>query len=322
MKPLTHSCLLRARNDLCQKWRAYMLDNGAIEVSTPALDTFPDIAPVRQFTTLHPTVGTTSYLRIAPTEHLKRFIASGEECVFEFSKNFRDDVADATHLPEFTSLEFMARGKTCADMELVAVDLCGLAVEVVKGTRPDAEPPTWVQHWDHQQVTRLELAVELQDRFGLEPAWICEPVKIARTLDTLGEAVKPHTKLPILLDQLITAIARREKGVVLMSGFPELLGGPAEPHELHAGFKQRCELFIDGLEVANMSSNLTDGQALRKWHETGVQAKKVLGIGSNFLNEELLNALDGRLPCSAVIGIGVERILQAAFDLSDIRILQ
>jgi elongation factor P--beta-lysine ligase len=88
------------------------------------------------------------------------------------------------------------------------------------------------------------------------------------------------------------------------------------------GFKQRSELFIDGLEVANMSSNLTDGRALHQWHKRGVGIKAELGITTNELDQELLTELDGKLPASAVLGIGVERMLQAALDLPDIRVLQ
>jgi elongation factor P--beta-lysine ligase len=71
-----------------------------------------------------------------------------------------------------------------------------------------------------------------------------------------------------------------------------------------------------------MSSNLTDGHALRRWHEHGVRTKNVLGISANYLDDELLRALEGHLPKSAVIGIGVERILQATLNLPDIRVLR
>lgn len=314
--------LTRVRNDLCQKWREYLLDGFAVEVATPILHARPDIAPVRQFTTMHPTTGEPAYLRIAPTEYLKRLLAAGHERVFEFSANFRDDVPDETHLPEFTSLEVMARGTTCAEMEHVAADLCALAVEVAVRVSPSAVLPLWVQRWDERQVTRIELADELGKRFDVPPSWLGQPAMLARLLDGLGESVDPAATLPSLLDQLVTAIARRHGGAVLICGFPERLGGPAAAHPTRAGFKQRSELFIDGLEVANMSSNLTDGRALRQWHLAGMQTKADLGIATNCLDDELLAALDGKLPPSSVLGIGVERMLQVTLNLPDIRVLR
>jgi lysyl-tRNA synthetase class 2 len=314
--------LTRVRNNLCQKWREYLLDSIAVEVATPILHTRPDIAPVHQFTTVHPTTKELRYLRIAPTEHLKRLLAAGEERVFEFSTNFRDDVPDETHLPEFTSLEVMARDTSCADMEQVAIDLCALAVDVVRRAEVATGLPLWVQQWGEREVVRIELADELFERYGVQPTWLEQRAMVARLLGDLGEPVDPETMLSRLLDQLVTAIAQRHSGVVLISGFPEQLGGPAAPHERHYGFKQRSELFINGLEVANMSSNLTDGHALRRWHEHGVRIKNDLGITANCLDDELLQELDGSLPRSAVIGIGVERMLQAILNLSDIRALR
>jgi lysyl-tRNA synthetase class II len=312
--------LTRVRNDLCQKWREYLLDGYAVEVATPILHARPDIAPVRQFTTIHPTTGEITYLRIAPTEYLKRLLAAGQDRVFEFSTNFRDDVPDETHLPEFTSLEVMTLDTTCADMEHAAIDLCALAVEVA--LRSNAALPKWVQEWEHRQVRRIELADELNERFGVTATRLEQPAMLANLLDDLGEAVDPTVTLPALLDQLVTAIAQRQNGAVLICGFPEKLGGPAAPHLARFGFKQRSELFIDGLEVANMSTNLTESQVLRQWHENGVQLKTELGITTNDMDHDLLAALDGNLPPSAVLGIGVERMLQAALNLPDIRALR
>jgi lysyl-tRNA synthetase class II len=314
--------LTRVRNDLCQKWREYLLDGYTVEVATPILHTRPDIAPVRQFTTMHPTTGELAYLRIAPTEYLKRLLAVGHERIFEFSINFRDDLPDETHLPEFTSLEVMARNATCGDMEHVAIDLCALAVEVAQRAHVPSALPLWVQQWEQHQVERIELADELNDHFGVTAIWLEQPAMLARLLGDLGEPVSPSATLPALLDQLVTAIAQRRSGAVLICGFPERLGGPAASHPSRLGFKQRSELFIDGLEVANMSSNLTDSQALRQWHEIGIQMKIDLGIATNCLDDELLTMLDGNLPSSAVIGVGVERMLQATLNLPDIRILR
>lgn len=314
--------LTRVRNDLSQKWREYLLDGYAVEVVTPILHARPDIAPIRQLTTTYPTTGELAYLRIAPTEYLKRLLAAGHDRIFEFSTNFRDDVPDETHLPEFTSLEVMARDITCGDMEHVAIDLCAIAVEVARRANLPSALPVWVQQWEQRQVKRIELADELSGRFGVRATWLEQPGLLTRLLGELGEPVAPSATLSALLDQFVTAIAQRHSGAVLICGFPERLGGPAAPHPTHYGFKQRSELFIDGLEVANMSTNLTDGRALRQWHAYGVRVKTDLGIPTNHLDDDLLSALDGNLPPSAVLGIGVERVLQATLNLPDIRALR
>ena len=55
-------------------------------------------------------------MRIAPELYLKRCIVGGFEAVFEINRNFRNEGMDATHNPEFTSIEFYWAYKTYKDL--------------------------------------------------------------------------------------------------------------------------------------------------------------------------------------------------------------
>ncbi len=282
----------RARHELCQAWRSTLIAKGAIEVTTPILNAYPDIAPVRQFTTTHPTSGRSACLRIAPTEHLKRLLADGEERVFEFSQNFRDDLGDATHLPEFMSLEFMAAGSTCAEMEALATELIGVALAALLPISSSAAPPWARAFMEEGRVRRVSISTLLSER--------AEQIPVDE------------------LDKIVESRAAAVGGVVFMGDFPQALGGPALAHAGLPGFKQRTELFVDGLEIANMSSTLTDSALLRDWHRAGIERKAALGIQPNQPDTDLLQAADQGIPESAVIGIGIERMLQASLGLENI----
>ena len=56
--------------------------------------------------TKHNTLDKDFFLRIAPEIYLKKVIAGGFEKVFEIGKNFRNEGMDASHLQEFTMLEW------------------------------------------------------------------------------------------------------------------------------------------------------------------------------------------------------------------------
>ena len=292
MSTPTRRTLRRARHELCQAWRAFFIARGAIEVTTPILHRYPDIAPVRQFTTRHPTTGAAACLRIAPTEHLKRLLADGEQQVFEFAANFRDDPVDKTHLPEFMSVEYMAVNATCTEMEKLAVELCRVAIAVLAPLAADG-PPSWASRLEAGQFERISIA----ELMGLE--------------SSLGELDLDA------LDQVLAQRAAAVGGVVLVGDFPENLGGPAVGHPALAGFKQRTEVFINGLEIANMSTTLTDPAVLTSWHDDGLSRKATLGIEPNEKDLVLFDAVDRGIPDSAVIGLGIERILQAYFALEN-----
>ncbi len=186
--------LVRLRHELCQTLRRHLLHLGAVEVTTPILHRCPDVAPTQQFTTVHPVTGERSFLRIAPTENLKRLMVAGMEHVFEFSVNFRDDMADATHLPEFTSLEVMARGARCRDMERLAVECCQIAFQVARRTMAAAILPAWLSsavQAGHVPVKRVWLAGELHTGASGQGGRACS-TWIGSGTCSRGSAIQAH----------------------------------------------------------------------------------------------------------------------------------
>ena len=65
-------------------------------------------AAARPFTTESNALGRRLALRVSPELPLKTLLVGGFERVFEIGKQFRNEGVDATHNPEFTTLEFYA----------------------------------------------------------------------------------------------------------------------------------------------------------------------------------------------------------------------
>ena len=70
------------------------------------LQTLHGGAAARPFVTHSNAFDIDLYLRIAPELFLKRCVVGGLEQVFEINRNFRNEGADSTHIPEFAMLEF------------------------------------------------------------------------------------------------------------------------------------------------------------------------------------------------------------------------
>lgn len=274
-----------------------------VEVSTPALCSTPDVATMAQFRAEHPALSESWLLRIAPTENLKRLIALGLPTIFEVSTNFRGDPPDNTHLSEFTALEVMCAHANCREMQGLTVDLLRVALEAVA---PFSTSPV-----------RLGSVREVRTAALLEGDDLS--VRVSRDDDgALRDAGTGHLLTPEQIDALVSEGVAHLPGPVFVTEFPWTLGGPATPCTHDGSVKERAELFVDGVEIANMSSTLFEPSRLRLWHEEGVVAKAKLGIEPNYLDEGLLKAL-ADLPPSAVTGFGVERVLALGLGLPDIR---
>ena len=88
--------------------KIFLRSNQFVEVETPILQNVASGANAKPFITKHNALDEDFYLRIAPELYLKQVVESGFNRVFEMGKNFRNEGMDASHLQEFTMLEWYA----------------------------------------------------------------------------------------------------------------------------------------------------------------------------------------------------------------------
>ena len=88
-----HTFMQRTR--LMNTIRHFLNERGALEVDTPVLQSIPGGAAARPFITHHNALDIPFYLRIANELYLKRLIVGGFDWVYEFSRNFRNEIGRA-----------------------------------------------------------------------------------------------------------------------------------------------------------------------------------------------------------------------------------
>jgi lysyl-tRNA synthetase class 2 len=96
----------KMRTKIINTIRDFLNANEFIEIDTPVLTNKASGALARPFVTHNNALDIDIYLRIAPETYLKRAIAGGFERVYEFARSFRNEGVDASHLPDFTLLEY------------------------------------------------------------------------------------------------------------------------------------------------------------------------------------------------------------------------
>ena len=95
----------RKRSKIIAAVREFLDGEGFLEVDTPVLHTLEIGASARPFRTHHNALDIDMFLRIETELYLKRLIVGGFERVYEVGRIFRNEGMDATHNPEFTSVE-------------------------------------------------------------------------------------------------------------------------------------------------------------------------------------------------------------------------
>lgn len=127
--------VLRQRARAVAAVRAVLTARGATEVDTPYLNPYFGGADARPFTTRVWALGDEEvFLAVSPEIEDKRLVVGGfTEGVFTFARNFRNEGIDATHNPEFSSLEVYLPFHDVNDMMALTEEIYAAACTAIHG---------------------------------------------------------------------------------------------------------------------------------------------------------------------------------------------
>lgn len=282
---------IQIKSDLLYKIRTLLRGQGFAEVATPTFRRADDMTGKRATAVVG---GRDGWLRsmIGPA---LRYQLTHTPRVFEIGACFRNDPADATHLPEFQMLDLYAA-------ESSYEYLIELAEKLVRLAYPG--PPQRISVADHLGATLgIDLTRESLDRHASA---------LARHLDQPADMA-----LHDLLDAYIAAeLEPRSTGTALfLVDMP--LGGNEPCAKLRDGTAavlNRFEVFIDGIEVVHGYEDETDAEAF---------IRRASAIGLYNAEQSLVQKaiLAGAVSARSVgLGIGIERLCMAATGVADIRL--
>ena len=225
------------------------------------------------------------FLRASPELQMKKLLAAGMERIYQIGPCFRAGEKGRRHSPEFTMLEWY---RTNADYSDIAHDAEELLAEVLKRDRANVQRITvreayrrWAG-WDPVEAWD-------QDRFDFDMA----------------------TKIELNLP----------KEPLFLIDYPAPAASLARLKADDPRVAERWELYVDGIELANAFTELTDPVEQRRRFESARAERRALGEADYPLDEEFLDAL-GRMPPSGGVALGVDRLVMLACGASSIADVQ
>lgn len=239
---------------------------------------------------------------------MKRLLAAGSGSIYQVCKAFRAGEHGVRHRTEFTLVEWYRVGFGYrALMDEVQSLVCGLL------QRPPA------QAFSYRELFRRHAAVD--------PLTDSEPVLWQRLA---AAGIEPSVQLrgagrEAALDILLTRLvepAIAPLGAVFVYDYP---AGQAALARLRPGdpaVAERFELYVDGVELANGWSELTDAAEQRRRFEADNHTRRARGLPTVPLDEGLLAALAHGLPDCAGVALGFDRLLMLACGVDDIAAVQ
>ena len=305
------------RSKVISLTRRFFEDKGFLEVETPMMHPIAGGANAKPFTTHHNALGVDRYLRIAPELYLKRLIVGGFEAVFEINRNFRNEGMDATHNPEFTSIEFYWAYKTYKDLIIITKEYFEYLFEHL--TLPTTLPYGDIEI-DFTDFTEIGLVKSLTEIGGV-PADVCNDIdSIYAYLKEQKVQVKPNLNLGQLQGELFDEyVEAKLLNPTFITDYPVEISPLARRSDENPQVTERFELFMAGKEIANAFSELNDPLDQLERFEGQMNAKDAGDDEAHEMDADFVNALSyGMAPCAGQ-GIGIDRLVMMLTNQHSIR---
>ncbi len=296
------------------------LDNlGYTEVETPVLNPILGGAAARPFVTHHNALDMDFYLRIATELPLKRLIVGGMEKVYEIGRLFRNEGMDATHNPEFTTVEaYMAYGDITDMMELAEGLFSKLALDVTGSTE--------ITYKDKQislkaPFKRLHMVDGIKEVTGINFYEITDLDEMLKLAKEHNIEVPAHQRsyghiINLFFEKYV------EETIVqptFIYGHPIEISPLAKKNPKDPRFTDRFELFINGKEYGNAFTELNDPVDQRERFLAQLKEKELGNDEANEMDVDYVEALEYGMPPTGGIGIGVDRLVMLLTNTDNIR---
>jgi lysyl-tRNA synthetase class 2 len=307
----------QTRSKVISLTRRFFEDKGFLEVETPMMHPIAGGANAKPFVTHHNALGIDRYLRIAPELYLKRLIVGGFEAVFEINRNFRNEGMDATHNPEFTSIEFYWAYKTYKDLIKITKEYFEYLFDHLN--LPTRLPYGELEvNFDNFQEIPL---IESLTTIGGVPADLVHTKEdIIAYFKSQNMTVKPGLNLGQLQGELFDEFVEKKLiDPTFITEYPVEISPLARRSDTNPEITERFELFIAGREIANAFSELNDPIDQLGRFEGQMEAKDSGDDEAHEMDSDFVEALSYGMAPTAGQGIGIDRLVMLLTNEHSIR---
>ncbi|MDR0857314.1 MAG: lysine--tRNA ligase [Mycoplasmataceae bacterium] len=295
------------RSKIMTQIRNYMDSNGFFEVETPVLQPVLGGASARPFVTHHNTLDRNYYLRIAPELALKKLIVGGFEKVYEIGRVFRNEGMDATHNPEFTTIEAYQAYVSMEEIMTLTENIIRNVAESLnqlkftyKGVELDFSKPFIKKNMVDfiKEETGVDFN-EIQDDAGA--------IKVAKEhkISLQGHQQNRGHIINAFFEEYCE---KKCLEPTFVYGHPVEVSPLAKKNQKDPRYTDRFELFILGKEYANAFSELNDPIDQKERFESQLKEKDLGNEEASEMDDDFIEALEYGLPPTGGLGIGLDRL--------------
>ncbi len=294
-----------------QTTRAFLLENGFLEVETPALETSTGGAAATPFKTRHHALDIDVYLRISMGElWQKKLMVAGFGKTFEIGRQFRNEGMDAEHLQDYSQMEFYWAYADFNDgMELVEKLYKKVAKEVLGSLKFETHgfkidlSKKW-ELYDYEKTIKKYTGIDIYKD---------DEKKIKKKLEALKVEYDKRVDKWRLIDILWKYCRRQLTGPGFLVGQPVEISPLAKRSEKDKRKVEQFQVIIAGSELGNGYSELNDPEDQENRFKEQVKAKDKGDAEAHMHDKSFVEALEYGMPPTCGFGFS-ERLFAFLVD--------
>lgn len=308
--------------------RGFFKSRGFLEVETPLLVENPGTEPFLEvFKTELKSPdhqSKTGYLTTSPELNMKKLLAAGVGNIFQICKSFRNQEGlSDLHNPEFTILEWY---RVDADYFDIMRDSEELLLAIFEQVFPDRKD--FILNYQGQEFDlstpweRISVADAFKKYVDIDSETMLSESELLRVATRKGYQVGDQTTWEeafhqLLLNEVEPNLGRKKP--TFLYDYPASQAALSKKKADDPRFAERFELFLDGLELGNAFSELTDPQEQEARMLDDLSERRRLGRENYQLDEQFIAALKQGLPPTGGIAVGVDRLAMLFTDVASIK---
>lgn len=293
------SAELHIRAALLRSIRNFFVQQEFLEVDTPIRQSI--ILPESN---IQPLRSGSQYLQTSPESCMKRLLAQGCNRIFQVAHCFRKEEKGRYHLEEFIMLEWYRTKASYADLMKDCLDLLLFLTAEVVGNYPELSDNRGTVFSNGED--RKELAwkkISVAEAFS---RWSPIDLETALREDRFDEILVEHIEPNLGINE-----------VTFLYDYPSSMASLARKKETNPEIAERFEMYLQGVEIANGFSELTDQVEQRSRFQKEIETIFQHTGEKMIMPENFLGALD-TLPDCAGIALGIDRLFMLILGKNDV----
>ena len=296
-----------ARPKLIRSIQGYLDNLGYVEVETAVLSPILGGANARPFVAHMNALDKDFYLRIATELNLKRLLVGGMEKVYEIGRLFRNEGMDASHNPEFTTIEAYEAYGDLQSMRKLAEGMIRKAAKDVTGKDIVTYQGTEINF--HKPFGWVSMADLILEKTGIDFRKIYDFAEAKKLADEKGIKLEKHKNtVGHVMNEFFEEFCEADLiQPTFVYSYP-IEVSPLTKKGKDPRYTERFELFVNGKELANAYTELNDPFDQKERFLAQLKAKELGDEEANEMDNDFIEALEYGMPPAGGIGMGIDRL--------------